>query len=103
MVGRGSSSRILGWLALGLGTALVLGCGDDDGDNGTQPPPGATYGDVNPTLLADCEGCHAGGGRIFRTSMDSAELVNQGPAHEHRAARHGGAPEQGGHPGVRGR
>jgi len=76
MAWRGSSPRALSWLTLSLSVGVILACGDD-GNNGTQPPPGATYADVNATLVADCGGCH-GAGRIFLISMDSAELVNSG-------------------------
>lgn len=67
--------RSVGGSLLLLFGGTVAGCGGD----GSAPPDGGTFAEVQATVAADCAACHgAASGRIFRTTMDSAQLVNSG-------------------------
>lgn len=75
MLTSGLRKRVL--VPLSLAVAALAACGDDN--KSTQPPAGAVFADVQAILQADCGACHgAASGRIFLTSMDSAQLVNSG-------------------------
>lgn len=74
-------------LPLAVGAMLTLACSDGDNGNPNQPPP-AGFAEVQATLVASCDACHGqASGRIFRTSMDSAALVNSGFLNPDNAAQ----------------
>lgn len=60
-----------------VAAGAAAACSSDD--DTTAPPTSAGYATVQQILTTDCSACHsAGSGRIYLTSMDSAQLVNSG-------------------------
>ena len=67
------SSNSRSWLGA-LAVALIAAC-----DSSTAPQEGTSFEVIHSIFQEACSGCHgAGSGRMFLTTMDSAQLVSSG-------------------------